>query len=171
MHVDWLYTLMFLQFVLIQIDPALCELSSVWCCPGAEGAGEGWAQCGGPLQADSAVWLGSGQTRQLSPKDRQGHQNTADAYLPWYLQNRYLSVCLRTFFASISVNKWNVISFLKSRLIGYPSGNQALLLLRSCGSLLPEVPLAERVELSQRIWDKLQELGMCRDNWTESLYF
>ncbi|KAI7805611.1 leucine-rich PPR motif-containing protein, mitochondrial [Triplophysa rosa] len=42
---------------------------------------------------------------------------------------------------------------------GYPSGNQALLLLRSCGSLLPEVPLAERTELAQRIWDKLQELG------------
>ncbi len=94
-----------MQFVLIQIDPALCELSSVWCCPGAEGAGEGWVQCGGPLQAGSAVWLGSGQTRQLSPKDRQGHQNTAAAYLPWYLQNRYLSVCLRIFFASISINK------------------------------------------------------------------
>uniref|UniRef100_A0A8C1LV65 Leucine rich pentatricopeptide repeat containing n=1 Tax=Cyprinus carpio TaxID=7962 RepID=A0A8C1LV65_CYPCA len=42
-------------------------------------------------------------------------------------------------------------------------GNQALLLLRSCGSLLPEVPLAERVELSQRIWDKLQELGATYD--------
>ncbi|XP_059422454.1 leucine-rich PPR motif-containing protein, mitochondrial-like [Carassius carassius] len=46
---------------------------------------------------------------------------------------------------------------------GYPSGNQALLLLRSCGSLLPEVPLTERVELSQRIWDKLQELGATYD--------
>ncbi|KAK2896610.1 hypothetical protein Q8A67_011098 [Cirrhinus molitorella] len=46
---------------------------------------------------------------------------------------------------------------------GYPSGNQALLLLRSCGSLLPEVPLAERIELSQRIWDKLQELGATYD--------
>uniref|UniRef100_A0AAY4D1E9 PROP1-like PPR domain-containing protein n=1 Tax=Denticeps clupeoides TaxID=299321 RepID=A0AAY4D1E9_9TELE len=43
---------------------------------------------------------------------------------------------------------------------GYPSGNQALLLLRSCGSLLPEMPLAERTELAHRIWDKLQELGM-----------
>uniref|UniRef100_A0A672KZG1 Leucine rich pentatricopeptide repeat containing n=1 Tax=Sinocyclocheilus grahami TaxID=75366 RepID=A0A672KZG1_SINGR len=42
-------------------------------------------------------------------------------------------------------------------------GNQALLLLRSCGSLLPEVPLAERVELSQQIWDKLQELGTTYD--------
>ncbi|XP_073690181.1 leucine-rich PPR motif-containing protein, mitochondrial [Garra rufa] len=46
---------------------------------------------------------------------------------------------------------------------GYPSGNQALLLLRSCGSLLPEVPLTERIELSQRIWDKLQELGATYD--------
>uniref|UniRef100_A0A673KV68 Leucine-rich PPR motif-containing protein, mitochondrial-like n=1 Tax=Sinocyclocheilus rhinocerous TaxID=307959 RepID=A0A673KV68_9TELE len=46
---------------------------------------------------------------------------------------------------------------------GYPSGNQALLLLRSCGSLLPEVPLAERIELSQQIWDKLQELGTTYD--------
>ncbi|KAK7140045.1 hypothetical protein R3I94_012607 [Phoxinus phoxinus] len=46
---------------------------------------------------------------------------------------------------------------------GYPSGNQALLLLRSCGSLLPEVPQTERIELSQRIWDKLQELGSIYD--------
>ncbi|XP_051945899.1 leucine-rich PPR motif-containing protein, mitochondrial [Xyrauchen texanus] len=46
---------------------------------------------------------------------------------------------------------------------GYPSGNQALLLLRSCGSLLPEVPLAERTELAQRIWEKLQELGATYD--------
>nr|XP_055025891.1 leucine-rich PPR motif-containing protein, mitochondrial [Misgurnus anguillicaudatus] len=46
---------------------------------------------------------------------------------------------------------------------GYPSGNQALLLLRSCGSLLPEVPLDERTELAQRIWDKLQELGATYD--------
>ncbi|XP_056094370.1 leucine-rich PPR motif-containing protein, mitochondrial [Rhinichthys klamathensis goyatoka] len=46
---------------------------------------------------------------------------------------------------------------------GYPSGNQALLLLRSCGSLLPEVPLTERIELAQRIWDKLQELGSIYD--------
>ncbi|XP_051504192.1 leucine-rich PPR motif-containing protein, mitochondrial-like [Myxocyprinus asiaticus] len=46
---------------------------------------------------------------------------------------------------------------------GYPSGNQALLLLRSCGSLLPEVPLAERTELAQCIWDKLQEHGATYD--------
>ncbi|KAJ0066997.1 hypothetical protein NL108_006252 [Boleophthalmus pectinirostris] len=42
---------------------------------------------------------------------------------------------------------------------GYPSGNQALLLLRSCGSLLPEVPPADRTELAHHIWEKLQELG------------
>ncbi|KAM6956562.1 leucine-rich PPR motif-containing protein, mitochondrial [Aplochiton taeniatus] len=46
---------------------------------------------------------------------------------------------------------------------GYPSGNQALLLLRSCGSLLPEMPLEERSELAHRIWDKLQELGVSYD--------
>ncbi|XP_070834350.1 leucine-rich PPR motif-containing protein, mitochondrial [Chaetodon trifascialis] len=42
---------------------------------------------------------------------------------------------------------------------GYPSENQALLLLRSCGSLLPEVPLEERTELAHRVWEKLQSLG------------
>ncbi|XP_053188703.1 leucine-rich PPR motif-containing protein, mitochondrial [Scomber japonicus] len=42
---------------------------------------------------------------------------------------------------------------------GYPSGNQALLLLRSCGSLLPEVTLEERTELAHRVWEKLQDLG------------
>ncbi|KAF7662444.1 hypothetical protein LDENG_00234780, partial [Lucifuga dentata] len=46
---------------------------------------------------------------------------------------------------------------------GYPSGNQALLLLRSCGTLLPEVPLEERTELAHRIWEKLQELGALYD--------
>ncbi|XP_071388614.1 leucine-rich PPR motif-containing protein, mitochondrial, partial [Centroberyx affinis] len=46
---------------------------------------------------------------------------------------------------------------------GYPSGNQALLLLRSCGSLLPEMPLEERTELAHRIWEKLQELGALYD--------
>ncbi|XP_043935395.1 leucine-rich PPR motif-containing protein, mitochondrial [Protopterus annectens] len=46
---------------------------------------------------------------------------------------------------------------------GYPSGNQALLLLRSCGSLLPELHLEERTELAHRIWDKLQELGAVYD--------
>uniref|UniRef100_A0A4W6DPC9 Leucine-rich pentatricopeptide repeat containing n=1 Tax=Lates calcarifer TaxID=8187 RepID=A0A4W6DPC9_LATCA len=43
---------------------------------------------------------------------------------------------------------------------GYPSGNQALLLLRSCGSLLPEVPLEERSALAHHMWEKLQELGV-----------
>ncbi|XP_074531608.1 leucine-rich PPR motif-containing protein, mitochondrial [Halichoeres trimaculatus] len=42
---------------------------------------------------------------------------------------------------------------------GYPSSNQALLLLRSCGYLLPEVPPQERTDLAHRIWEKLQELG------------
>ncbi|KAJ7984997.1 hypothetical protein DPEC_G00360560 [Dallia pectoralis] len=46
---------------------------------------------------------------------------------------------------------------------GYPSGNQALLLLRSCGSLLPEVPLAERSQLARCIWDKLKQLGASYD--------
>ncbi|CAL8369782.1 unnamed protein product [Gadus morhua 'NCC'] len=46
---------------------------------------------------------------------------------------------------------------------GHPSGNQALLLLRSCGSLLPEIPMAERTELAHRIWEKLQELGAMYD--------
>ncbi|KAJ8248315.1 hypothetical protein GJAV_G00240690 [Gymnothorax javanicus] len=46
---------------------------------------------------------------------------------------------------------------------GYPSGNQALLLLRSCGSLLAEVPLSERTDIAHRIWDKLQELGVSYD--------
>ncbi|CAJ1067089.1 leucine-rich PPR motif-containing protein%2C mitochondrial [Xyrichtys novacula] len=42
---------------------------------------------------------------------------------------------------------------------GYPSGNHALLLLRSCGSLLPEIPLQERNDFAHRIWEKLQEMG------------
>uniref|UniRef100_A0A8C3XQ49 Leucine-rich PPR motif-containing protein, mitochondrial n=1 Tax=Chelydra serpentina TaxID=8475 RepID=A0A8C3XQ49_CHESE len=46
---------------------------------------------------------------------------------------------------------------------GYPSSNQALLLLRSCGSLLPEVPLCERTELAHMIWGKLQDLGAVYD--------
>ncbi|XP_064172695.1 leucine-rich PPR motif-containing protein, mitochondrial [Anguilla rostrata] len=46
---------------------------------------------------------------------------------------------------------------------GYPSGNQALLLLRSCGSLLAELPLSERTDIAHRIWDKLQELGVSYD--------
>ncbi|XP_060781602.1 leucine-rich PPR motif-containing protein, mitochondrial [Neoarius graeffei] len=46
---------------------------------------------------------------------------------------------------------------------GYPSSNQALLLLRSCGSLLPEMPLEERSQLAHRVWEKLQELGATYD--------
>lgn len=43
--------------------------------------------------------------------------------------------------------------------LGYPSGNQALLLLRSCGALLPEVPVEKRTELAHHVWEKLQNLG------------
>ncbi|XP_008319858.1 leucine-rich PPR motif-containing protein, mitochondrial [Cynoglossus semilaevis] len=43
---------------------------------------------------------------------------------------------------------------------GYPSGNLALLLLRSCGSLLPEVPLDQRTALAHQVWEKLQGLGV-----------
>ncbi|KAM5252059.1 leucine-rich PPR motif-containing protein, mitochondrial isoform 1-T1 [Hipposideros larvatus] len=46
---------------------------------------------------------------------------------------------------------------------GCPGGNQALLLLRSCGSLLPELKLSERTELAHRIWDRLQKLGTVYD--------
>ncbi|XP_057622765.1 leucine-rich PPR motif-containing protein, mitochondrial [Chionomys nivalis] len=46
---------------------------------------------------------------------------------------------------------------------GSPGGNQALLLLRSCGSLLPELTLAERTEFAHKIWDKLQTLGTVYD--------
>uniref|UniRef100_A0A8C9VST9 Leucine rich pentatricopeptide repeat containing n=1 Tax=Scleropages formosus TaxID=113540 RepID=A0A8C9VST9_SCLFO len=49
------------------------------------------------------------------------------------------------------------------RDICHPSGNQALLLLRSCGSLLSEVNLPERSALAHQIWDKLQELGVTYD--------
>ena len=51
---------------------------------------------------------------------------------------------------------------------GYPSGNQALLLLRSCGSLLPEMPFTERTELAHRIWEKLQELGKAASGFTHT---
>ncbi|CAH6778052.1 leucine-rich PPR motif-containing protein, mitochondrial [Phodopus roborovskii] len=46
---------------------------------------------------------------------------------------------------------------------GSPGGNQALLLLRSCGSLLPELSLAERTEFAHKIWDKLEKLGTVYD--------
>ncbi|XP_040849102.1 leucine-rich PPR motif-containing protein, mitochondrial [Ochotona curzoniae] len=46
---------------------------------------------------------------------------------------------------------------------GSPGSNQALLLLRSCGSLLPELNLTERTEFAHRIWEKLQKLGTVYD--------
>lgn len=52
-----------------------------------------------------------------------------------------------------------ILSFHCYVFAGYPTGNQALLLLRSCGSLLPEVPLEERTKLAHRVWEKLHELG------------
>uniref|UniRef100_A0A4W3H080 Leucine rich pentatricopeptide repeat containing n=1 Tax=Callorhinchus milii TaxID=7868 RepID=A0A4W3H080_CALMI len=52
---------------------------------------------------------------------------------------------------------------------GHPSSNQALLLLRSCGSLLPEVQLSERTALAHRIWEKLQELGT--KTYHENIYY
>ncbi|XP_077438416.1 leucine-rich PPR motif-containing protein, mitochondrial [Vanacampus margaritifer] len=42
---------------------------------------------------------------------------------------------------------------------GYPSSNLALLLLRSCGSLLPEMEIEERTKLAHRVWEELQKLG------------
>ncbi|NXE76849.1 LPPRC protein, partial [Cochlearius cochlearius] len=46
---------------------------------------------------------------------------------------------------------------------GCPGSNQTLLLLRSCGALLPEVLLPERTELAHMIWDKMKELGAVYD--------
>ncbi|KAM5165247.1 leucine-rich PPR motif-containing protein, mitochondrial [Mantella aurantiaca] len=43
---------------------------------------------------------------------------------------------------------------------GVPSSNQAWFLLQACGSSMPEVPLAERTEIAERIWKTLQELGV-----------
>ncbi|XP_072793888.1 leucine-rich PPR motif-containing protein, mitochondrial [Vicugna pacos] len=53
--------------------------------------------------------------------------------------------------------------FDNTRHSGSPGGNQALLLLRSCGSLLPELKLSERTEFAHRIWDELQKLGTVYD--------
>ena len=44
-------------------------------------------------------------------------------------------------------------------LAGCPGSNQTLLLLRSCGALLPEVLSPERTELAHMMWDKMKELG------------
>uniref|UniRef100_A0A8B9BM64 Leucine rich pentatricopeptide repeat containing n=1 Tax=Anser brachyrhynchus TaxID=132585 RepID=A0A8B9BM64_9AVES len=46
---------------------------------------------------------------------------------------------------------------------GCPGSNQILLLLRSCGALLPEVLSSERTELAHAIWDKMKELGAVYD--------
>ncbi|NXA46112.1 LPPRC protein, partial [Nothocercus julius] len=46
---------------------------------------------------------------------------------------------------------------------GSPGSNQALLLLRSCGALLPEVVSSERTELAHMIWDKMKALGAVYD--------
>ncbi|NXL30283.1 LPPRC protein, partial [Glaucidium brasilianum] len=46
---------------------------------------------------------------------------------------------------------------------GCPGSNQILLLLRSCGTLLPEVLSPERTELAHMIWDKMKELGAVYD--------
>ncbi|XP_006022907.2 leucine-rich PPR motif-containing protein, mitochondrial [Alligator sinensis] len=42
---------------------------------------------------------------------------------------------------------------------GLPNRNLILLLLQSCGSLLPELPVSERTELAHRMWEGLQRLG------------
>ncbi|XP_074719678.1 leucine-rich PPR motif-containing protein, mitochondrial isoform X2 [Strix uralensis] len=46
---------------------------------------------------------------------------------------------------------------------GCPGSNQTLLLLRSCGALLPEVLSPERTELAHMMWDKMKELGAVYD--------
>uniref|UniRef100_A0A670XQ10 Leucine rich pentatricopeptide repeat containing n=1 Tax=Pseudonaja textilis TaxID=8673 RepID=A0A670XQ10_PSETE len=46
---------------------------------------------------------------------------------------------------------------------GFPNGNQALLLLRSCGSLLPELPPHERTALAHTMWTKLKGAGVVFD--------
>ncbi|NWV41350.1 LPPRC protein, partial [Grantiella picta] len=46
---------------------------------------------------------------------------------------------------------------------GCPGSNQTLLLLRSCGDVLPEVLSPERTELAHVIWDKMKELGAVYD--------
>ncbi|XP_068183613.1 leucine-rich PPR motif-containing protein, mitochondrial [Antennarius striatus] len=46
---------------------------------------------------------------------------------------------------------------------GHSSSNHALLLLRSCGSFLAELPLDDRTSLAHKIWDKMKELGVQYD--------
>ncbi|XP_075719344.1 leucine-rich PPR motif-containing protein, mitochondrial [Rhinoderma darwinii] len=43
---------------------------------------------------------------------------------------------------------------------GKPNSNQAWFFLRACGSFMPEVPLVERTEMANSIWNKLKELGV-----------
>ncbi|XP_056424102.1 leucine-rich PPR motif-containing protein, mitochondrial [Hyla sarda] len=43
---------------------------------------------------------------------------------------------------------------------GQPNSNQAWFFLRACGSFMPEVPLVERTEVANNIWNKLKELGV-----------
>ncbi|XP_069810471.1 leucine-rich PPR motif-containing protein, mitochondrial [Dendropsophus ebraccatus] len=43
---------------------------------------------------------------------------------------------------------------------GTPNSNQAWFFLRACGSFMPEVPLVERTELVNSIWNKLKEMGV-----------
>ncbi|NXO80685.1 LPPRC protein, partial [Sitta europaea] len=46
---------------------------------------------------------------------------------------------------------------------GCPGSNQTLLLLQSCGAVLPEVLSPERTDLAHMIWDKMKELGAVYD--------
>uniref|UniRef100_A0A8C9N5V4 Leucine rich pentatricopeptide repeat containing n=1 Tax=Serinus canaria TaxID=9135 RepID=A0A8C9N5V4_SERCA len=46
---------------------------------------------------------------------------------------------------------------------GCPGSNHTLLLLQSCGAVLPEVLSPERTELAHMIWDKMKELGAVYD--------
>ncbi|XP_066034599.1 leucine-rich PPR motif-containing protein, mitochondrial isoform X2 [Chamaea fasciata] len=46
---------------------------------------------------------------------------------------------------------------------GCPGSNQTLLLLQSCGAVLPEVLSSERTELAHMIWDRMKELGAVYD--------
>ncbi|XP_071787083.1 leucine-rich PPR motif-containing protein, mitochondrial-like [Asterias amurensis] len=47
--------------------------------------------------------------------------------------------------------------------MGTATPNQALLLIRSCGSLLPEVKSEERTALAHKFWDKLGSIGATYD--------
>lgn len=47
--------------------------------------------------------------------------------------------------------------------LGVATPNQSLLLIRSCGSLLPEVQPKERTELVHKFWDKMKEFGTTYD--------